>query len=235
MQLWPVVFGFLILLGVLVPASGSAVEKLVFDPRSGCLIRDPDPGARRDFRWTGPCRDGFAHGRGVLEWTVDGRLGGWLEGGFVNGRPEGEARVKWQDGRTFTGTYRQGLASGYGTLGFADGHRYVGSFARDRPTGDGAFISSMGTRYAARLDEDGGVRPGAMLGPEAPAPAPAKPGSRHKAASPLQAAEAPPFSGEAPPGSLEEWLRKPLPVPQRAAGLRPSTGNWATGNWATGN
>ncbi|WP_377811133.1 hypothetical protein [Azospirillum sp. A29] len=129
----------------------------------------------------------------------------------------GEAHVEWENGRSFTGTYRHGHASGNGTLTFPGGHRYVGSFKGGRPTGEGEFISSAGTRYAARLDEDGEVRPGAMLGPGEAAPAPparrppppesgknlppAVSVPRHKAPSPGRSAKR----------SLEKLAEKPMP------------------------
>jgi Uncharacterized protein conserved in bacteria len=166
MRVWPVAFGFVALVGATAPSP--AAEKTVSDLISGYRICDPDPEARRTFRWTGPCRNGFAHGDGVLEWTVNGQPYGWAEGTFVDGRLEGETRVEWEDGRTFTGTYHRGRASGHGTLTFPNGHRYVGSFERDRPTGEGEFISSMGIRYSARVEGNGEVRPGAMLDPNEP-------------------------------------------------------------------
>ena len=177
--------------GLAAAPPAAAAERVVADREGGCRIRDPHPDLRKRIRWAGPCRGGFAHGDGRLEWEVDGRPDGVAEGRFLDGRLEGEGRVEWEDGRAFAGTFRHGLASGYGTfdwpdgrryagaweedrrtghgtLTYPDGHRYVGMFHRNRPTGEGAFISSMGTRYAARVDADGTVWPGAMLGAGSP-------------------------------------------------------------------
>lgn len=205
MRVRPVIFGFAVLLGAMASSLVPATERQASDLTGGCRVRDQDPGNRKRFRWAGQCRDGFAQGTGVLEWMIDGRSAGWAEGTLVAGRLEGEAHVEWENGRSFTGTYRHGHASGHGTLTFPGGHRYVGSFKGGRPTGEGEFISSAGTRYAARLDEDGEVRPGAMLGPGEAAPvpparrplpsepgidsSPAQPGPGHKAPRPGRSSE----------------------------------------------
>ena len=200
------------LLGATAPHPGCAAETVVADRQTGCRIRDSHPDGGKTIHWTGPCRNGFAHGGGVLEWEMDGEPGGWAEGVFVDGRLEGPARIEWADGRAFTGRYRNGLASGPGILTFPEGHRYVGGFDHDRPTGRGEFISSMGTRYAARVDGAGNVWPGAMLGPgptdeaqsaEAPTPPPQR---RGKSLDSM---------------SLDEWLREPPPVPDLRLSSRP--------------
>ena len=217
MRVRPVIFGFALLLGTMVQSPAPATERQASDLTGGCRVQDQDAGTRKRFRWAGECRAGFAQGSGVLEWTIDGQPAGWAEGTLVAGRLEGEVHVEWENGRSFTGTYRHGHASGQGTLTFPGGHRYVGSFEGGRPTGEGEFISSAGTRYAARLDEDGEVRPGAMLGPGEAAPAPsarrppppgsgkdpfpAKPVSHHKALSPGRSAERSP----------EKPAEKPMP------------------------
>ena len=215
-----------VLLGAIASHPGYGAETVVADHQTGCRIRDSHPDAGKTIHWTGPCRNGFAHGGGVLEWEMDGEPGGWAEGVFVNGRLEGPARIEWADGRAFTGRYHDGLASGYGILTFPEGHRYVGSFDRDRPTGRGEFISSMGIRYAARVDASGNVWPGAMLGPKSPNTSP----------NDIRSAEAPPpipqRQGRSPAAkgldaktldtkTLDEWLREPPPVPDLRLSSRP--------------
>jgi Uncharacterized protein conserved in bacteria len=230
------------LLGAIASRPGCAAETVVADHQTDCRIRDSHPDDDKTIHWTGPCRNGFAHGGGVLEWEMDGEPGGWAEGVFVDGRLEGPARIEWADGRAFTGRYRNGLASGHGILTFPEGHRYVGSFDRDRPTGRGEFISSMGIRYAARVDASGNVWPGAMLGPrspneirsaEAPTPGPQRQGrsqdskrldakildSKSLDAKGLDAKnlDAKDLDGK----SLDEWLREPPLVPDLRLSSRP--------------
>lgn len=208
----PVVLGVFALLSMVVAGRGLAAETVVTDREHGCRIRLPRPEEGKTIRWTGPCRNGFAQGGGVLEWFRDGQPAGWVEGVFADGRLEGPARLEWEDGRAFTGRFRRGQASGPGILTFPEGHRYVGTFDRDRPTGQGEFISSMGTRYRARVDAAGNVWPGAMLGPS--------PGSEA-----ADIPEPPPRQRE--PQTLDEWLREPPPVPDLRLSERPVAGGAA--------
>lgn len=170
-------------------------ERVVTDPVSGCRVRDHDPGRRRSVRWNGACRNGFAHGAGVLETFNGADPVDWTEAVFVDGRAEGPGRRGREDGTIFQGRFRHGLATGMGTLTLPDGHRYEGAFAFGRPTGEGEFIASMGLRYRAQVDRDGRVWPGALLGAKPP--------------EAIQSAERPEPRGKAAPGSLEEWLRTP--------------------------
>lgn len=175
-------------------------ERVLTDPVGGCRIRDHDPSGRKpdprmSVRWAGPCRNGFAHGAGVLELFIDEEPARWIEAAFADGRAEGPGRGGLEDGSVFQGWFRHGLATGLGTLTLPDGHRYVGAFAFGRPTGQGEFIASMGLRYRALVDRDGRVWPGALLGSKTP--------------DVIQSAERPDLRSRAAPGSLEEWLRTP--------------------------
>jgi len=192
--------GLVLLLGGLLscPVHGKErkmAEQVLTDPVSGCRVRDHDQSRGRSVRWNGPCRNGFAHGTGVLETFSGAEPADWTEAVFVDGWAEGPGRSGHEDGTIFRGRFRHGLATGAGTLTLPDGHRYVGEFAFGRPTGQGEFIASMGLRYRARVDRDGRVWPGALLGSKAP--------------ESVQSAERPDLKGRAAPGSLEEWLRTP--------------------------
>ncbi|MFC5354697.1 hypothetical protein [Azospirillum himalayense] len=192
--------GLVLLLGALLscPVQGKgrqSAERVLTDPVSGCRVRDPDLSRGRSVRWNGSCRNGFAHGFGVLEMFNGMEPADWIEAVFVDGRAEGPGRRGREDGTIFQGRFRNGLATGMGTLTLPDGHRYEGVFAFGRPTGQGEFIASMGLRYRARVDRDGRVWPGALLGTKPP--------------EPIQSAERPEPKSRAAPGSLEEWLRTP--------------------------
>ncbi|MBP2297289.1 hypothetical protein [Azospirillum rugosum] len=209
MRTSPVLLAACALLTILAVARGSVAETVLTDRESGCRVRLQQPGDGDTVRWTGPCRKGFAHGGGVLEWYRDGAPAGWAEGGFADGRLEGPARMEWEDGKAFTGRFRRGQASGPGILTFPEGHRYVGAFDHDRPTGQGEFISSLGIRYSARVDGAGNVWPGAMLGP-----------SRGSEAADIPTTRPP----QRQPRTLDEWLREPSPVPDLRLSERPPFG-----------
>jgi len=228
---------------VLLMAAHALAERVVADRNTGCRIWDQYPDSRKLIRWSGPCRDGFAHGDGTLEWAYGERYDGQVSGRFVEGRLDGRAHVEWADGRSMDATFRRGRASGegtfvwpdgrrytgtwqddhrsgFGTLVFPEGHRYVGWFERNRPTGQGEYVSPAGTRYAARVDGDGDVAPGPLLGgPQAaPLPQPASQPAPQSAEAPPRRAQPAPVAEpplRLPPASLDEWLREPAPGTRR--------------------
>jgi hypothetical protein len=68
--------------------------------------------------WSGACKGGFASGKGILEWTE-------------NGRPD----------LKFDGEYANGKRNGPGVLITPDGHRTEGLWVNDEPvTGNGNSI-----------------------------------------------------------------------------------------------
>ena len=40
----------------------------IADAKTGCKVWNPRPSPGEAVRWTGSCKDGFADGKGVLEW-----------------------------------------------------------------------------------------------------------------------------------------------------------------------
>ncbi|WP_377810298.1 hypothetical protein ABNQ38_31810 [Azospirillum sp. A29] len=95
MRVRPVIFGFAVLLGAMASSLAPATERQASDLTGGCRVRDQEPGNRKRFRWAGQCRDGFAQGSGVLDWTTNGQSAGWAEGTLVAGRLEGDVSADW--------------------------------------------------------------------------------------------------------------------------------------------
>lgn len=153
-----------------VHVSGTAVGQWVQDPRTGCLVRGGplDPG--ETLRWTGPCPDGKAAGRGILQMFNDGAPGHRYEGGWKNGRRHGHGVMMWSNGNRYQGNFkddrfdgrgiaiwangdwydggwRDGRLHGRGAMIWADGNRYEGDYQDDRMHGDGVFTWANGDRY----------------------------------------------------------------------------------------
>jgi hypothetical protein len=60
--------------------------------------------------YTGKCKKGLAHGRGLAEGTdtYDGR--------FLKGLPDGKGKYTWADGRVYEGSWSAGIRNGQGTM-----------------------------------------------------------------------------------------------------------------------
>src|ERR1700693_4609153 len=83
-----------------------------------CKVWNPEPQPNESVTWSGPCKDGFASGRGILLWTE-------------NGKPDVE----------FDGEYANGKRNGHGVVIAPDGKRIEGEWLNDKPlTGDGNAI-----------------------------------------------------------------------------------------------
>jgi hypothetical protein len=75
-----------------------------------CKIWNPEPQPNESVTWSGPCKDGFASGKGILRWTE-------------NGNPDAE----------FDGEYANGKRNGPGVMITPDGQRVEGNWADDEP------------------------------------------------------------------------------------------------------
>ena len=79
-----------------------------------CKIWNPEPQPNESVTWSGDCKGGFASGKGVLKWTV-------------NGKPDVE----------FDGEYEMGKRNGPGVLITPDGKRFEGNWSDDEPLAAG--------------------------------------------------------------------------------------------------
>lgn len=83
-----------------------------------CKVWNPEPQPNESVTWSGPCKDGFASGQGILRWTE-------------NGKPDVE----------FDGEYAAGKRNGHGVLITPDGKRIEGEWLNDKLlTGDSNTI-----------------------------------------------------------------------------------------------
>lgn len=147
-------------------ALASAPPGFIADPKSGCKIFNPDPFVMSDLReaatgvpspdasptvttisWGGPCKDGYADGRGVLQWIEGGHVVGRTEGEFHKGMLFGRALTVYDDGRRAEGEYSAGKLNGRGVLTFSDRSRFDGEFKDNRPNGKGKAVDARGNRY----------------------------------------------------------------------------------------
>jgi hypothetical protein len=121
----------LVLLTFLLPSPPAMAEqqlqmappaaRWIADARSGCRVWSASPAANETIQWTGACSQGFAQGRGTLQW-------------FIDGRPA------WRD----EGDFRDGKLAGAGTRTEPDGTRYEGFWRGSQPHGAGRYLTPNG-------------------------------------------------------------------------------------------
>lgn len=63
-----------------------------------CKVWNPEPQANESVSWAGPCKDGFASGKGVLLWTENGKPDVEFQGEYANGKRNGHGVIIMPDG-----------------------------------------------------------------------------------------------------------------------------------------
>jgi hypothetical protein len=111
---------------------------------NGCKIANPSPRPNETVTWSGACKDGFAEGAGVMQWTEDKQPGPRYEGTLVHGALSGEGKLTLPDGSTYEGGWLDGRQNGQGILRSSDGGSYKGTWKNGKPDGRGVLRAATG-------------------------------------------------------------------------------------------
>jgi hypothetical protein len=144
----------LLLASCLVPAAHADDAPVHYgapDCQVGKLLPVPND---HSVHWTGPCKDGYADGKGVLEWTTKDGTTRRIEGTFAHGAVSGEAKLKAGDKFTYIGSLTDGVPDGEGYLHFASDLRYEGGLKMMRREGKGVQIYPNGDTYEGEFHAD---------------------------------------------------------------------------------
>jgi hypothetical protein len=112
------------------------------DPKSGCKVWNPHPQRAETISWNGVCKNGFAEGKGFVQWFRDGGPYERSDGQWRGGKQMGDGTQVWPGGR-YDGGMKDGEAEGRGVLVLND-VRYQGQFHNGLPEGEGVLRSSDG-------------------------------------------------------------------------------------------
>jgi hypothetical protein len=136
-----IVAAALLLVGALLaPALGTAGDEVewIADKR-GCKVANPIPRPGESITWSGECKNGFAHGEGVLQWFLRGREDDRYTGMLEMGWAEGKGVLTKPDGAKYEGDWKQSMQSGNGRLEWPDGSWYDGQWKAGKPHGQGQY------------------------------------------------------------------------------------------------
>ncbi len=115
----------------------------IADPKTGCKVWNPQPSPGETVNWSGPCKNGYAEGKGVLEWLRVGKPYERDEGLWRSGRQVGEGAQSWPGGQ-YKGELSGAMPHGHGVL-LVGGAHYDGSFLNGKPNGRGVLTDASGT------------------------------------------------------------------------------------------
>lgn len=150
-----------------------------------CRIVNPRPVADESITWSGPCKDGFADGNGILLWYVNGKEDFRYEGGMQRGRKHGPSAQQDANGTITWGNYvegkrhgpthierenafnldvnfEHGKMSGPVTAKYISGNKYVGGWGPHGPEGDGTMEYATGGSFTG-IWKDGQWHSNGML------------------------------------------------------------------------
>jgi len=163
---------------------GVVAGEWLVDGKTGCRIWNGFPEPGESMSWDGPCDNGFANGKGTLQWYKDGKPNGtytgerkegkangsginnWLsgdryEGNWKDDQPDGKGTYTWANGSGYQGDWVEGRKHGNAIYLWPNGDRFEGTYRNDRPFA-GVYIRADGSRYLAEIS-DNSIGPGKRI------------------------------------------------------------------------
>lgn len=125
----------------------------------GCKIANPTPKPKETVTWSGRCAGGFAEGKGVLQFRLDGKPGARYEGDLKKGVMEGRGELRTTDGAVYDGDWVAGKPEGYGQYTAPDGSTFVGGWTAGKQDGPGTLRNKDGSAVVGRWKDGQYVAP----------------------------------------------------------------------------
>lgn len=125
----------------------------------GCKVANPTPKPKETVTWSGRCTGGFAQGKGVLQFYLDGKPGARYEGELQKGVMAGRGKLRTGDGAMYDGDWVAGKPDGYGEYTAPDGSTFVGGWTAGKQDGPGTLRNKDGGGVAGRWKDGQYVGP----------------------------------------------------------------------------
>ena len=120
------------------------------DPDNGCAVFNIDPQPGKSIHWSGACKDGYAEGRGILQWQ-DGSGGNVI---YHRGKLSGRFAYAWKNGFHYLGDWVDGKRHGKGVLTWPEGDRYEGDWVDGKRNGRGVLTKVNGEKQSGDWYDD---------------------------------------------------------------------------------
>jgi hypothetical protein len=156
---WTTARGALAICIALAASQALAQEGFIAD-KKGCKVSNPNPKADESVAWSGKCVDGYADGKGLLQWYVNGVPSTRYEGTLRGGLLAGQGKLTMPDGASYEGGWLAGKQEGKGVQAMPDGTRYEGEWKNGKPDGRGVLRNAAGETLEGEWSEGAYVGPG---------------------------------------------------------------------------
>jgi hypothetical protein len=125
----------------------------------GCKIANPNPKPKETASWSGRCAGGFAEGKGILQFYLDGKPGARYQGELQKGVMHGRGELRTTDGAVYDGDWVAGKPEGYGNYAAPDGSTFVGGWTAGKQDGPGTLRKKDGSAVVGRWKDGQYVGP----------------------------------------------------------------------------
>jgi hypothetical protein len=136
-----------LLLSLVLAAPAVADDMEWIADKRGCKVANPFPRPGESITWSGECKNGFAHGQGVLQWFLRGQPDDRYEGNLQMGWADGKGVLTKPDGARYEGDWKDSMQQGTGRLEWPDGSWYDGDWKAGKPHGHGQFRRPDGKMF----------------------------------------------------------------------------------------
>lgn len=111
----------------------------VVDPLSKCAVYNTRPDPAVTVRWTGPCVNGMAEGKGIVVYSRNNRFAAKYDGGMSGGARHGRGVYYAANFDQLSVNWKDGLAEGSGEWTYGDKSRFTVVFNRGEARGEGRY------------------------------------------------------------------------------------------------
>lgn len=136
-----------------------------FSGKPDCLVSNEGQKTGASVIWSGGCKDGYAEGTGILQWSY----GLWeedrYEGSLKRGLPDGFGSLQNRDGTLYQGGYRAGKRQGKGIVVSSKGSKLSGMYEAGVLSGPVVYLGANGSRYEGGWNDLGAEGHGVMQYP----------------------------------------------------------------------
>ncbi len=102
-----------------------------------CKVLNQNPQPNETATWNGDCVNGFANGKGTLQWYENGEKTDVFMGNFRQGERHGKGKVTSTNGESYEGDWLNGQKHGKGKYIWANGSSYIGDYQEGERSGFG--------------------------------------------------------------------------------------------------
>ncbi len=104
---------------------------------SHCKVLNQNPQPNETATWNGNCINGFASGKGTLQWYENGKKTDVVIANFHNGKKTGKGKYIYANGDIYEGDYLNGKKQIKGKYTWLNGSFYIGRYKDSKANGYG--------------------------------------------------------------------------------------------------